>query len=52
VLPALQQTEDYLASSRILKQQLEQQQQAVSAASREVLQGWACFFKQDNSSNE
>jgi hypothetical protein len=50
VLPALQQTEDYLASSRILKQQLEQQQQAVSAASREVLQGWACFFKQDNSS--
>ena len=32
MLPALQQTKDYLASLRILKQQLEQQHQAVSAA--------------------
>jgi outer membrane protein TolC len=34
VLPAFQQTEDYLASFRILKQQLQQQQVAVSAAQR------------------
>jgi hypothetical protein len=33
-LPAFQQTEDYLASFRILKQQLQQQQVAVSAAQR------------------
>jgi len=31
LLPALQQTKDYLASLRTMKQQLEQQQQAVSA---------------------